>query len=239
MTLRLKGEMRVGVAQATVATLQDMIRNGRMKVGAPMPPERELAGELSVSRASLRQALSILATMGLISIQPGRGTFVCEPGQGGAGGPPMASWHSTTGYSPAEVYQFRYIAESHATQLAAMRHTPAKLQQIQENLEGFRRATREADIANYMRIDFEFHDLIIALSGNRILSDMHRSFAKVILASQHLPLTQRATLWDAVVEHERIVEALAMSDPEGAGYYMRQHISRSGSRAGVSIPELR
>jgi GntR family transcriptional regulator, transcriptional repressor for pyruvate dehydrogenase complex len=228
----------VGVAQATVATLQDMIRNGKMKVGAPMPPERELASELNVSRASLRQALSILATMGLISIRPGRGTFVREPHHGHAVGPSMASWHFTTRYSPAEVYQFRYIAESHATQLAAMRHTPAKLQEIQENLEGFRRATREADIANYMRIDFEFHDLIIALSGNRILSDMHRSFAKVILASQHLPLTRRVTLWDAVVEHERIVEALTMNDPEGAGYYMRQHISRSGSRAGISIPEL-
>jgi GntR family transcriptional regulator, transcriptional repressor for pyruvate dehydrogenase complex len=236
MTIPIKREMRVGVAQATVAALQDMIRNGQMKVGAPMPPERELAGELNVSRASLRQALSILATLGLISIQPGRGTFVREAHQGNAAGLSMASWHSTTNYSPAEVYQFRYIAESHATQLAAMRHTPAKLRQIQENLEGFRRATRDADIANYMRIDFEFHDLIIALSGNRILSDMHRSFAKVILASQHL--TRRAILWDAVVEHERIVEALTMSDPEGAGYYMRQHISRSGSRAGISIPEL-
>jgi GntR family transcriptional regulator, transcriptional repressor for pyruvate dehydrogenase complex len=238
MTIDVKPATRVGVAQATVATLQNMIQNGQMKAGAPMPPERELASELRVSRASLRQALSILATMGLISIQPGRGTFVCEPRQSGAAGPPMPSWHSTTGYSPAEVYQFRYIAESHATQLAAMRHTPAKLQQIQENLEGFRRATREPDIASYMRIDFEFHDLIIMLSGNRILSDMHRSFAKVILASQHLPLTRRAILWDAVVEHERIVEALTMSDPEGAGYYMRQHVSRSASRAGISIPEL-
>jgi GntR family transcriptional repressor for pyruvate dehydrogenase complex len=238
MTARIKGEMRVGVAQATVATLQDMIRNGRMKVGAPMPPERELAGELSVSRASLRQALSILATMGVLSIQPGRGTFVREPPQADAARPPMAAWHSTTSYSPAEVYQFRYIAESHATQLAAMRRTTAELQQIRDNLEGFRRATRNADIADYMRIDFEFHDLIIALSGNRILSDMHKSFAEVILASQHLPLTHRVVLWDAVVEHERIMEALAMGDPEGAGYYMRQHISRSGSRAGISIPEL-
>ncbi len=238
MTVRAKREARVGVAQAAVTALQDMIRSGQVQVGGPIPPERELAGELNVSRASLRQALSILATMGVLSIQPGRGTFVCEPRQNGAG-PAVPSWHSATSYSPAEVYQFRYIAESHATQLAAMRRTPAELEQIQDNLEGFRRATRDADIANYMRIDFEFHDLIIALSGNRILSDMHRSFARVILASQHLPLTQRVILWDAVVEHERIVEALAMGDPEGASYYMRQHISRTGSRAGISITELR
>jgi GntR family transcriptional repressor for pyruvate dehydrogenase complex len=236
--IKLKQDARIGVAQATVTVLQDMIRDGRLKIGAAVPPQRELARDLNVSRASLREALSILATIGVLSIQPGRGTYVCEMPQVDRGGLLAASGRFAAYYSATDVYQFRYIAESHAAQLAAMRHDGSGISELQRNLEVFRRASQEMDVETYMRTDFEFHGLIIAFSGNRLLAHMHRTFTNVVLESQRLPLTRRAKLWDAVVEHERIVEALAMNDPDGAGYYMRQHISRSGNRAGIMVTEL-
>jgi hypothetical protein len=57
------------VTQAVVAALQGMIRDGTFKSGAALPPQRELAKQLGVSRASLREAVSILGTLGQLSIE--------------------------------------------------------------------------------------------------------------------------------------------------------------------------
>jgi GntR family transcriptional repressor for pyruvate dehydrogenase complex len=231
-----KREPAPSAAQMAVATLQKMIEDERLPPNAPLPPQRELARELDVSRATLREALSILATIGLVSIEPGRGTFV-RAASDAAEASATPSWRFAARYSPAEVYQFRYIAESHAAQLAAMNHTDAEIEELEENLQSFRKAAHALDFAAFAQIDFDFHRLIMRFSRNRLLADMHHSFARVLLESSRLPV-RRDKLWDPVTEHERVVEALKMGDPEGAGYYMRRHLSRTADRAGIAITEF-
>ncbi|HEY5205261.1 MAG TPA: FadR/GntR family transcriptional regulator [Roseiarcus sp.] len=226
------------VTQAVVAALQGMIRDGTFKGGMALPPQRDLAQQLGVSRASLREAVSILGTLGQLSIEQGRGTFLVSTMEGASPGQPIGTWRFATRYSPEEVYQFRLIAESQAVQLAAMNHTDEELAELNRNLERFRQATRQADLGAYAQADFDFHRLIIRFSRNRLLADMHGSFAGVLLEAQRLPLIRRDTLWDPVLEHERIVESLKRSDPEGARYYMRQHLSRACSRAGIRIIQV-
>jgi GntR family transcriptional regulator, transcriptional repressor for pyruvate dehydrogenase complex len=226
------------VTQAVVAALQGMIRDGTFERGTALPPQRDLAQQLGVSRASLREAVSILGTLGQLSIEQGRGTFLVSTVEGTRTGQPAGTWRFATRYSPEEVYQFRLIAESHAVQLAAMNHSDEELVELNHNLERFRLATRQADLGAYAKADFDFHRLIIRFSRNRLLADMHGSFAGVLLEAQRLPLIRRDALWEPVVEHERIVESLKRNDPEGARYYMRQHLSRACSRAGIRIIEV-
>lgn len=226
------------VTQAVVAALQGMIRDGTFQGGMALPPQRDLAQQLGVSRASLREAVSILGTLGQLSIEQGRGTFLVSTVEGSGGGKSIGTWRFATRYSPEEVYQFRLIAESQAVQLAAMDHTDEDLAELDDNLGHFRLATRQADLGAYAQADFDFHRLIIRFSRNRLLADMHGSFAGVLLEAQRLPLIRRDKLWEPVVEHERIVEFLKRSDPEGARYYMRQHLSRACSRAGIRIIEV-
>jgi len=226
------------VAQNTVLAMQGMIRAGRFKPGEPLPPQRELAQNLGVSRASLREAVSVLATIGLLSIEHGRGTFVVGNAEREAKGRVAASWRFAARYSPEEVYQFRYIAESHAAQLAVMKHTVDELAELNTNLDLFRSAAGQGALAAYAEADFEFHALVMRFSRNRLLADMHRNFASVLLESQRLPLIQRDDLWQAVIEHERIVEAFTRNDPEGGRYYMRQHLSRACARAGIALTEI-
>jgi hypothetical protein len=71
----------VGVTRATVANLQEMIRDGRMKPGEALSPQRDLARDLKVSRATLREALSILATIGQIMAKPGARGFIVNGGR--------------------------------------------------------------------------------------------------------------------------------------------------------------
>jgi len=237
-----KGQTRrdgsANVTQAVVATLQGMIRDGTFKADRALPPQRDLAEQLGVSRASLREAVSILGTLGQLSIEQGRGTFLVSAVEGARAGQPVGTWRFAARYSPEEVYQFRLIAESQAVQLAAMNHSDEELVELNRNLERFRLATRQADLGAYAKADFDFHRLIVRLSRNRLLADMHESFAGVLLEAQRLPLIRRDALWEPVVEHERIVESLNRSDPEGARYYMRQHLSRACSRAGIRIIEV-
>ena len=65
-------------AQRIVAQLRRLMVEGKLKPGDRLPPERELARQLNVSRTSLREAVKILSAMGLLSIQQGRGVFVTE-----------------------------------------------------------------------------------------------------------------------------------------------------------------
>jgi GntR family transcriptional repressor for pyruvate dehydrogenase complex len=183
-------------------------------------------------------ASALLATTGLISIEPGLGTFVRGLPDEGNDQRVKRQWQFEERYSPEEVFQFRYIAESYAAQLAAMNHTQAELDEIQRNLETFRRARQKSDYALFVQTDFSFHQLIIRFSQNRLLADIHTSFAGVMNQSQRLALVGHDRFWEPVIEHERIVEALAMRDPGGAAYYMRQHLSRACSRANITIKEV-
>jgi GntR family transcriptional repressor for pyruvate dehydrogenase complex len=229
------GRPRVGVSQCTLARLTAMIESGEIPVGSALPPQRDLAQTLHVSRASLREALSTLAGRGLLSIEQGRGTFVLrqQPLDAMENG-----WSISGQYTPAEVFQMRYIIESHAAQLAAMKHAPEDILALHENLETLRQSIRDFDLQAFARIDFEFHGLINRFAQNRLMQDMHKNFAWLLEASQKLPLSRRDRLWEVASEHSRIIEALEMSDPDGAAYYMRQHLSRAAARAGVQFIEL-
>ena len=180
----------------------------RFKTGEALPPQRELAQRLGVSRATLREAVSVLATIGMLSVEQGRGTFVLTPGaEPQAQGLPT-SWRFAARYSPEEVYQFRYIAESHAAQLAAMTHTADEIAAMNTSVRDMKGAIKTGDLEMYAQSDFAFHALVMRLSHNRLLADMHRGFSSVLIESQRLPLIDRSRLWEPVIEHERIVEAV-------------------------------
>lgn len=233
---RAGGDMSgvVNVTKTTVAELQMMMRDGRIKPNEQLPSQRELASALNVSRATLREALSVLATIGEISVRPGKRGFISSP----EGSSEMPSWRFSARYSLSEVFHVRYISESYAAQVAAIKHTPADLVELEESTRRFRAAAHSKDIIAYTRADSDFHQSIQKISGNRLLIDINRTFASILVESQILPTVRPGNLWIAVKEHERILEAIAMNDPDGASYFMRKHITMAGSRAGLSAHDL-
>lgn len=225
------------VAAQAARQIQAMIRSGRFAPGATLPGQRALAAELGVSRASLREALSTLTTLGLLRVEPRRGTVVPEAAEPDEAERPLGAtqWRFSAQYTPEEVYQFRAIVEAQAASLAAMHATGEDLELLRGNHQAFKEATRALDVVAISQRDFEFHHLVMRFSRNRVLVHLHRTYRQVLLESQRLPLAKRSRAWEPAVEHERILSALAMRDPDGAGYYMRQHISRAAERVGVSI----
>ena len=173
------------VTQAVVAALQGMIRDGTFKSGAALPPQRELAKQLGVSRASLREAVSILGTLGQLSIEQGRGTFLVSIVDGARSGETVGTWRFATRYSPEEVYQFRLIAESQAVQLAAMNHSEEEL--VELNQDG------ENDAADGLGHDlFGFGRLLRGQAQLRLGSQTLNRPARPLVHSSHNASAQHA-----------------------------------------------
>jgi GntR family transcriptional regulator, transcriptional repressor for pyruvate dehydrogenase complex len=211
-----------------------MILDGTLSAGQRLPSERDLAAQLAISRASLREALSTLATLGLVHGEPHRGTFVT----GSTTPLPLTSaqtWRFASRYTLPEVYQFRSLIEGYAARLATMAITDAQLLALQDIVRDFKEATRTLNFVAASQADFDLHQRIMELSGNHILADLHGTYREVLQESQRVPVARHERAWETVDEHEKLVQAIARRDPDGAEYYMRLHIARAADRVGIAL----
>src|SRR3981081_1056534 len=93
----------IRVSHKIVRELQNIIDQGELKPGALLPSERELASTFWVSRSSVREALSILETLGLVSIEPGRRARVL--GRSGEPDKLLKRWHYASKFNEHDVYE--------------------------------------------------------------------------------------------------------------------------------------
>lgn len=220
---------RVPVSHSAVRRIQEMISAGEVRSGGKLPSQRMLSERLNISRTSLREALSVLETLGLVRVEPGRGAVVCD---GPAGAEPPR-WSFDDRFPQTDVFQLRMLMETYTARMAAPSISAAQLHELRANLEAMREATRAEDLEASARLDLEFHRLIIDYAGNRMFAQIYASIADVMLELHRLPLTARGRLWEPVTEHENIVQALERHDPDNAAYYMRLHLIRTAGRAGI------
>jgi GntR family transcriptional repressor for pyruvate dehydrogenase complex len=223
------------VARSTVGILEQMIRSGELRQGALLPPQRVLAEQLNVSRSSLREALSVLEAVGMLRTRPRQGTHVSEPADGAEG---HAPWRLGSLYTPAEVYQFRFVNEGYAARLAAMHATEEQLAMLRDNFRQLKEAVRNGELVTYSQRDFEFHRSIMAFTENRLFIDLYDRYSTVFQESQRLPLSWHRRLWEPVNEHENILQALEKRDGDSASYFMHVHIVRAAHRVGIVLNEV-
>src|ERR1700746_2933792 len=152
----------VRVSHKIVRQLQDTIADGELKAGALLPSERELAARFWVSRSSVREALSILETLGLVAIEPGRRARVLgtstEPDKH------LTRWQYASRFNENDVYELRLVLESRAARLAAEKVTPQTIADLTRSLAAMKDCMREGDLLAASQEDFKFHDIIVVLS---------------------------------------------------------------------------
>ena len=226
---RIEPTHRPSTHRGAVARLRELIADGRLRPGDRLPGQRELSERLGVSRASLREALSVLETLGLVSVQAGRGVFVAEPPQQS---PP---WPFADRCAPRDVFEARTGVEGFAAVLAAERLDEAGLQALADTVTRLRSAFERDDIAGMAEADSAFHDIVMEASANPILAAMVRSVREMLVESQRLPMLSRTNLAHTVREHEALLASFRARDAAGAGEGMRAHIRAAASRLGVSL----
>jgi GntR family transcriptional regulator, transcriptional repressor for pyruvate dehydrogenase complex len=211
--------------QLVADQIRKVIAKGAFGPGSRLPPERELALQLGVSRPSLREALIALEIQGIIEIRMGSGLYVCA-----AVSP--ADETAALGESPSELTQARIVVESSVIALAAARATRQGLERVKQCLDAMRHDMRRG--VHPVDSDRLFHVAIAELGGNallaRMVGDLFDSRHEAI--SSHMARRSESTqAWEvAFQEHERIYLALEACDPLEAAAAMTTHLKASQER---------
>ena len=203
-----------------------LIQQGDYKEGSRLPPERDLAQQLGVSRPSLREALIALEIEGSVETRMGSGVYVCSRALRRSAAP------SSMGESPAELMQARAALEGAVIVLACVNATPQGLARIAESVEAMR-----ADIVagrDVLEHDREFHVRIAEMSGNSVLLSLVGTLfdeRRSPLASHMRNRLEGQPTWSAALaEHELILRCLQSRDPLAAESAIRSHIRAAADR---------
>ena len=204
-----------------LARLDEYIAVEASPVSGRLPPERELANRLGVSRAELRKALHQLETKGTVSRQVGRGTFLTARSESISD---VAS-RLTLKTSPPAAMQARLLIEPELAALAATMATPEQIQHMRRLCDETR-ACRSW--ANYAELDWRLHNLIGEATGNVLLAEMqqilNRVRRSVVWGDLETPPPGPSADYHSYAEHEAVVAAIVRRDPETAAEAMREHL---------------
>ncbi len=220
------------VPEAALQAIRKLIKEQGFGPGDALPSQRDLALQLGVSRASLREALSSLSALGVVSVQPGKGVFVQAPPEADMG---AVAWPFTAQASPLDIFQLRYALEGFAAGLAAMTLTTEELDELEDNVQAMRRELKTGDFEQAARLDFAFHQRILLVSGNQAMVSILSASAEVFLESQKLPFIRPERAMETWQEHRKILRALARRSSAAAHKSMQEHVRNAALRTGIAF----
>jgi DNA-binding FadR family transcriptional regulator len=218
--------------------IRGLIRSGEYSGGARLPPERDLAKQLGVSRPSVREALIALEVEGLVEVRIGSGIYVQGPPPKGNGAEPPAV-HAEAG--PFELLRARYVIESECAALAAKSAKKSHIDAIEEAVGIMQ---REFDAHTQpLSGDQLFHIRIAEATGNGALV----AVIKMLWEERTGPLYKQLehhydspALWNAAMtEHRAVLKAIAARNATGARTAMQRHLNQAYKRFSTGWDSLR
>jgi GntR family transcriptional repressor for pyruvate dehydrogenase complex len=221
---------------AVVNHIRSLIENGTLQPGDKIPPEREFARSLNISRASLRSGIGYLAAMGVMKVRHGVGTFVADgpPEFGKAGFSMMGALH---GFQSWQMFEARMILESNLAALAAERgkeeHHAAMAEQVAEMF-----ASMDSP-AEYLVHDLMFHRIISQASGNPILAALIETITSALYDKRRKTVERSTDMRESAEMHREIYRAIRARDAAEARRLMEQHLHLSQIAQGMERPTER
>jgi GntR family transcriptional regulator, transcriptional repressor for pyruvate dehydrogenase complex len=201
--------------------LQRMILDGLMKVGDKLPPERELAEMLQVSRGSLRDAIHTLELMGLVEARQGEGTVVCNPSANSLINP-LATVLLRQRELIGDLLEFRRMIEPTLAARAAANAADQELAFMEDILRRQKEKVDRGELA--IEEDSEFHYSIARAAGNSVVLKVLDAFMDLLRESRERSLQLEGRLQKSYTGHRRILNAIRRHDAPAAEAAMRQHI---------------
>jgi DNA-binding FadR family transcriptional regulator len=209
------------LSQQTAQRLYNMIVvEKQLSAGEKLPNEVELAQELSVSRATLREAIHALTSQGVLEVHRGRGTFVSR----------QVEQVEDFGFSSLEqvkgqlrdLFELRSVFEPQAARLACRRGSEEELADILEKGAEVERCIQQGE--DRTRADREFHAAIVRATHNefmmRLLPMINQAVETAIDTGEDQEMLARITLRD----HALLMEFFSRRDGEGARHAMAIHM---------------
>lgn len=213
------------ITDQVVAYFKENIESGNWKVGEKIPSENSLTKLLGVSRASIRQAVSQLAGIGVLESVHGKGTFLIDDQLD-----EKTSQNKITAedcLNVEKVLEFRRIIESEACYMATMHITPQLIKSLKEYLNVMKNS--RDDIEKFVSADISFHHEICRASENPLLE---KSMNKILEENRKSQQLTRKTFGynDGIHYHEQIIQAMEQGDAEKAKICMYEHLQNGINR---------
>ena len=220
--------------QVVARRLQQMILDGELGEGDQLPSQRLLSERFRVSRASLREALLMLETLGLIKTEPGRGTFVAarKPDPTTA-----LKWRYSDSYSMQEVFETRQMLEGQIAHSAAQNIDAPGLSILHDATADMERFWEAGDLLANVEADLRFHRSIVQCCTNRMLISLYETVQVLLTETQRQPIprTNPTRMRASLCEHRQIIAAIARADGNAAQKAMMDHVRNTAACAGVEI----
>lgn len=212
-------------SERIVSQIKSLMLEGKLKPGDKLPPERELAEIMNVSRTSVREAIKTLSAMGLAVIRKGHGVFVGE-----------VSLESVINrVSDAliikkdeleQLFEVRKVLETNAARWAAERATEDEISRLSNLVSEAKIACEKPDprVGEIINYDKVFHNAVIEASHNSVLAMVNNGLLEALSKVREKTMRVPGRVVQSILDHEEIARAISARDGKRASEAMYAHI---------------
>ena len=225
---------RKNFADEIAEILQRKILEMNLKEGDRLPSHEELAQQLGVSKASLREGLQKLSTMGVIDLRQGLGTIVATP--------QIANYLKilsprliTSGSTLSDLFEARKCIESTTVANAADMASEKNINDLRDSLSEMEKALQKEDTATFLRKDVEFHNLIAKAGKNEVLLEILSVINELLLFHENLTQRMPGGIEKAYDFHKKIFRAIKEKKCSQARILIENHIDEVKSQRMVDL----
>jgi GntR family transcriptional repressor for pyruvate dehydrogenase complex len=216
------GIKKVNLHKQIADRIQKLIEDEHLEPGTRLPPERTLAEQMVVNRATLREGIRLLEQRGLVKMKPGMGTFVVNV--------PIHTVsdslqrYTTLGLGGTEdLLVLREILEPEIAALAAENATNEEVEELKAKIEIMDKAVNKNDVSLYVSSDEDFHELLAKASRNELIAGIMKGLRNNLIDHR------RFIIKELHEENRRanldVFEAVLKKKPEAARKAMKSHMS--------------
>ena len=201
------------LSQTVVSELKRLIYSGEFLPGERLN-EATLAVRMGTSRGPIREAMKVLAGLGLVTSVPNRGMFVRQ----------------LSVRDMVEVYELRAVVFAFAAERASQNFSRQNAAQFEQLLNDMDAACQAEDGTQYYELNLAFHELILDLSGNKRAKQAYDDYVKELHLFRRKYFNVSNNMHTSNVEHRKIYEAIASGSPAKAWTAAQRHVLGGRSR---------
>ncbi|HWK71979.1 MAG TPA: GntR family transcriptional regulator [Burkholderiaceae bacterium] len=201
------------LSQTVASELKRLIYSGEFQPGERLN-EAALASRMGTSRGPIREAMKVLAGLGLVTPVPNKGVFVRQ----------------LSVRDMIEVYELRALVFAYAAERACEHFSPQHAVQFEHLLGQMDEAWRANDGTRYYELNLDFHELILELSGNRRAMQAYDDYVKELHLFRRKYFNVDANMRRSNAEHRKIYQAISSGNPAKAWAAAQRHVLDGRSR---------